>query len=106
MARTKSISGSKPEGSKDQFTANAPAVVPDGKTVAETAPSKVSAEPRKFDPKKAEPRASVVPINVEDEIRRRAYELYEQRGRSSGHEKEDWAVAEQEVRQRYHQQSA
>jgi hypothetical protein len=31
------------------------------------------------------------------EIRRRAYELYERRGRVDGHAPEDWAKAEAEV---------
>ncbi len=35
--------------------------------------------------------------NLEEEIRRRAYELYEQRGREGGHEVEDWLRAEEEV---------
>jgi Protein of unknown function (DUF2934) len=46
------------------------------------------------------------PINVEDEIRRRAYELSEQRGFVPGYENDDWFVAEQEVMARYRQQSA
>jgi Protein of unknown function (DUF2934) len=49
---------------------------------------------------------NLVPINLEDEIRRRAYELYQQRGPASGSEAEDWLTAEREVRQRYRQQSA
>jgi hypothetical protein len=106
MARSKSIPGSKPDRSKDPATANNPAGLPDGKTVAETASSKAIAEPRKFELRKAEARANVVPINVEDEIRRRAYELYEQRGYVCGHETDDWLVAEQEVMQRYRQHSA
>ena len=44
-----------------------------------------------------------IPINLEDEIRRRAYELYAERGFSSGHEHEDWLRAEREVKQRYGQ---
>jgi hypothetical protein len=48
----------------------------------------------------------VVPINVEDEIRRRAYELYQQRGAKPGSEAEDWLAAEREVKQRYHQQQS
>jgi hypothetical protein len=35
---------------------------------------------------------------TEEEIRRRAHELYEQRGREPGHEHEDWAQAERELR--------
>ena len=49
---------------------------------------------------------NVVPINLEDEIRRRAYELYEQRGGQSGHEHEDWLIAEREILARYSQQQS
>ncbi|HTW30661.1 MAG TPA: DUF2934 domain-containing protein [Candidatus Sulfotelmatobacter sp.] len=55
---------------------------------------------------KSEPRANIVPINLEEEIRRLAYLLSERRGFEPGHEAEDWIAAEREVRQRYHQQSA
>ena len=55
---------------------------------------------------RAEPRANLVPINLDDEIRRLAYLLSERRGFESGHETEDWLAAEREVRQRYHQQTA
>ena len=44
--------------------------------------------------------------NLEEEIRRRAYELYEQRGATPGQDHEDWLVAEREVLARYQQQSA
>jgi len=37
--------------------------------------------------------------NIEDEIRRRAYELYEQRGREDGHDVEDWLRSEEEIKQ-------
>lgn len=47
---------------------------------------------------------SVVPINLENEIRRRAYEIYEQRGYLPGHESDDWLTAEREVLARYNQQ--
>jgi hypothetical protein len=55
---------------------------------------------------KTEPRSNLVPINLEDEIRRLAYLLSERRGFQPGHENEDWLSAEREVLQRYHQQSA
>jgi Protein of unknown function (DUF2934) len=55
---------------------------------------------------RAEPRANLVPINLDDEIRRLAYLLSERRGFAPGHETEDWLAAEREVRDRYHQQSA
>ncbi|MFI5102011.1 MAG: DUF2934 domain-containing protein [Terriglobales bacterium] len=45
--------------------------------------------------------ASVTPVNLEEEIRRRAYELYLQRrataGGESGDENQDWLVAEREI---------
>jgi Protein of unknown function (DUF2934) len=63
-------------------------------------------EPRKLEIVKNEFRKNVLPINLEDEIRRRAYELYQRRGPGSGNEAEDWLAAEQEVRHRYRQQSA
>lgn len=49
---------------------------------------------------------SVVPINLEDQIRVRAYELYEQRGYLPGHDYEDWLTAEQEILARHNQRSA
>jgi hypothetical protein len=36
---------------------------------------------------------------LQEQIRRRAYELYEQRGRDEGHELDDWLQAESEVTQ-------
>jgi hypothetical protein len=51
-------------------------------------------------------RANLVPINVDDEIRRLAYLLSERRGFEPGHETEDWLAAELEIRQRYRQHSA
>ena len=55
---------------------------------------------------KTEARANLVPINVEQEVRRLAYLISERRGFAPGHEAEDWLAAEREVRQRYHQYSA
>jgi hypothetical protein len=34
---------------------------------------------------------------VQEQIRRRAHELYEQRGRDDGHELDDWLQAESEM---------
>ncbi len=34
---------------------------------------------------------------MQDEIRQRAYEIYEQRGRRDGHDLEDWLQSESEV---------
>jgi len=51
--------------------------------------------------------AAPTPIDLEAEIRQRAYELYEERGRMPGQETEDWFRAEREVLARNnHQQSA
>ena len=53
----------------------------------------------------SEVRKTLVPINLEEEIRRRAYELYEARGCGPGHETDDWFVAEREVMARYASES-
>ena len=56
-----------------------------------------------------ETRKNIVPINLDEEIRRRAYELWEENGRAAGHDQEYWLSAEREVRGRYtaqRQQSA
>jgi DUF2934 family protein len=52
-----------------------------------------------------EVKKNIIPINLEDEIRRRAYEIYEQRGRTPGNQHEDWLRAEREILARF-QQSA
>jgi Protein of unknown function (DUF2934) len=38
--------------------------------------------------------------DLQEQIRRRAHELYEQRGRDDGHELDDWLQAESELTQR------
>lgn len=75
-------------------------------TLPETRKTETRKPARKPEIVKAEPRANLVPINLDDEIRRLAYLLSERRGFAPGHESEDWLDAEREVRQRYHQQSA
>lgn len=45
-------------------------------------------------------------IDLEAEIRRRAYELYLLRGCSPGQENDDWFVAEREIKARHNQLSA
>jgi hypothetical protein len=79
-------------------------------SAAATADETRKPEPRKTARKpeivRTEPRANLVPISLEDEIRRFAYLLSERRGFEPGHEAEDWLTAEREIRQRYHQQSA
>lgn len=41
-----------------------------------------------------------LPVDIEAEIRRRAYELYESRGFADGHAEQDWIQAEREVLER------
>jgi hypothetical protein len=130
MAKAKSTSGSKPnrinvnqEQTGNVIPANVAEVKSDVKADVKAAVKAVAAQPapvevrpqvkpevkitpeprKKLEVVKSEPRR-VVPINVEEEVRRRAYELYQQRGAGTGHAAEDWLIAEREVQQRYHQQ--
>jgi len=119
MARAKSTSGksnrtsTNTSTSKDQPIISPTVSVPEVNTVAAEPVSsdvkpenKIKLEPRKFEVRKPEPRKNIVPINLDEEIRRRAYELYQRRESGTGSEAEDWLTAEREVMQRYHQQSA
>jgi Protein of unknown function (DUF2934) len=131
MARQKSISGSKiPRTKKKEEVgvSESPAVAsvnppvvqavaavqaeevkPEPKLAVESAKipeRKTAVESKPFEVRRPEPRKNLVPINLEEEIRRRAYELYQMRGARGGSEAEDWLTAEREVTQRYHQHSA
>jgi Protein of unknown function (DUF2934) len=66
-----------------------------------TMPEATSASPGR---KNASP-SNPTPIDLEIQIRQRAYELYEERGCAPGQENEDWFRAEHEVlaRQQHHQ---
>lgn len=96
--------------------AAAPAkITPDAQAVPNTSvtenaastPSPVrQAAPAKPTLVRSEARGTIVPINLEDEVRRLAYLLAERRGFEPGHDTEDWLAAEREVMQRYHQQRA
>ncbi len=46
------------------------------------------------------------PVTIEEQVRARAYEMFEARGRELGHELEDWLRAEQEVNGRKSHASA
>jgi hypothetical protein len=50
-------------------------------------------------PKKKAPTliTSAPPKNLQEQIRRRAYELYDARGRADGRDLEDWFRAESEI---------
>jgi hypothetical protein len=48
-------------------------------------------------PKKSPATVTKEPQELEHQIRSRAYELYESRGREDGHDTEDWLQAETEL---------
>lgn len=92
--------GSSPEASA--AVAAAHSLVPE----AETKKTEARKTTRKPEIVRTDTRATVVPINLDDEIRQLAYLYSERRGFTPGHETEDWLAAEREVLQRYHQHSA
>ncbi len=47
--------------------------------------------------KKVVPSGNPDLVAIEEQVRARAYELFEARGREGGHELEDWLRAEEEV---------
>jgi hypothetical protein len=80
---------------------------PSSTAFAETEAQKTARKTtRKPEIVRTDSRATLVPINVEDEIRCLAYLFSERRGFEPGHETDDWLAAEREVHQRYHQHSA
>jgi hypothetical protein len=110
IAKESSLNPNLPAATSDTNIGPPPAIT-SAAPVAETFKNEpVKTETRKTARKpeivRSEPRANLVPINLEEEIRRFAYLLSERRGFEPGHEAEDWLAAEHEVRQRYHQQSA
>lgn len=64
--------------------------------------------PRRATRKAAAPSKLAVmpPVNLEEDVRRRAYEIYEERGGQHGLDQDDWYRAEQEVAARYGRRSA
>ena len=76
------------------------------KNVATMPESTVTGQPATKAMTEGKKHSAPAPINLEAEIRRRAYELYEQRGCTPGHEDEDWLAAEQEVTARYSRQKS
>jgi hypothetical protein len=102
MARSKSRTGSKIT-SEAEATPAAPASATLAPETASGENGKSKARPRMV---KSTPRPSMVPFSLEEEIRRRAYELYEQRSASSGNETDDWLVAEREILERYQEHRA
>jgi DUF2934 family protein len=94
MAR-KTLGSTNPRSKKAEVTVPPAAV--------QVAPE-VHTEIRKDVPRNGKP-SNVVPINLEEEIRRRAYELYLQRrataGGDNGNQHQDWLVAEREILSRF-----
>ncbi len=74
------------------------------KQVATMPESKVAAMPEVIVASEVKKTSHPIPIDLEGEIRRHAYELYERRGCTPGYDLEDWLVAEREVMTRYNQQ--
>jgi Protein of unknown function (DUF2934) len=95
MAR-KTTGNTTPNRSKKTEASIAPAAV----QVAPEVHKQVAPEVRK----NAKP-ANLVPVNLEEEIRCRAHELYLQRrgtaGDQNGDPNQDWLIAEREIRSRY-----
>jgi hypothetical protein len=58
-------------------------------------PDEIGNKPSTLAPKSDEP---TVLIPIEQQIQQRAYELYEQRGRTDGHDLDDWLQAEYEIK--------
>jgi hypothetical protein len=58
-------------------------------------PEEIEKKPSPLAPKSDEP---TVLIPIEQQIQQRAYELYEQRGRTNGHELDDWLQSECEIK--------
>lgn len=100
----------KPRGPKKQNGEAAVSAQATPASVSTDVSETIAAEPMKSIRKpsivKNDTRANVLPINLDDEVRRLAYLMAERRGFEPGHETEDWLAAEREVRQRYHQQTA
>ena len=95
MAKAKTPRSNAPKQQTTSVETNV-TLMPESK-VAKSAEGK-AAEPKKYVPP--------TPINIEEEIRQRAYELSEQRGFIPGYENDDWLVAEREVTARYRQQQS
>lgn len=53
---------------------------------------------KRIEPEKPN-RLSHIPSNQQEQIRLRAFEIYQQRGKGDGYEMEDWLQAESEVLQ-------
>lgn len=87
----------------EKFAVAPPAATDERNSEMKTATLKKTRKPEIV---RSESRSNLIPINVEEEVRRLAYLLSERRGFEPGHETEDWLSAEREILDRYHHQSA
>ena len=62
---------------------------------ADRHPDEIEKKPSTPAPKSDEP---TVLIPMEQQIQQRAYELYEQRGRTDGYDLDDWLQSEREIK--------
>jgi Protein of unknown function (DUF2934) len=58
-------------------------------------PDEIEKKPSTLAPKSDEP---TVLIPIDQQIQQRAYELYERRGRTDGHDLDDWLQGEREIK--------
>ena len=72
-------------------------------TAAATAPAPKAATPKK---EAATATVNTRAVDIQEEIRTRAYHIYEQRGREHGYDFDDWLLAESEVLSRFGARSA
>lgn len=85
----------------DSSNTNRPNIASTPRTVTTPRePNPTDAYASTFSPTKATGTGSRDGGPTEDEIRRRAYEIYQSRGGEPGRESEDWAQAERELRQK------
>ncbi len=106
MAKTKSTKKAGAEKTNVAVEAASTAIPAAAAPQAEIKKTAAKPAAKKSSIVRSEPRANLLPINLEDEIRRLAYLLSGRRGFAPGHEAEDWLNAEHEVQQRYDQHSA
>jgi Protein of unknown function (DUF2934) len=62
---------------------------------ADRRPEEIEKKPSTLAPNSGEP---TIPIPIEQQIQQRAYELYERRGRTDGHDLDDWLQSECEIK--------
>ena len=85
-----------PRAKNDDATPKAPRRTSPSAKPTESTETRTAAEPKRPTLVATMP-VHHTPMNAEEEIRRRAYELYEQEGRQHGRDREHWLRAEAEI---------